>query len=129
MVTYQQNACPGQRYPVVSMYRPIPGVHTSTEASPLRPQLAPSQASRNQPQIHKEQKPGLTSAPAFTPRGDGGCWFGTQAYSQGSGCRGLSWEPALHAPPAQEGSPGHSWDDSDRLMGSRSGLLFFLVVI
>ena len=122
-VTYQQNDCPGQRYPVVSMYRPIPGVHISGGAS--APEASVGSFPGLQEPITKMQgtKTSLSSAPAFIPKGGGGCWCGTQAWSRGSRCRGLSpGGPSFPHPP-----PGQALLDipGTTLMGSRVPILAF----
>lgn len=85
--------------------------------------MSPSQASRNQSQRCREQKPARPQ-PLLLPQ--------REAAAAGVGARpslgvvgvGVSL-PGTHPShtPSQAGSLGHSWDYSDGLMGSHSGLL------
>lgn len=89
---------------------------------PLRPQLAPSQASRNQTQSCREKKTvcprHLLSSQREVVAAGVGPRPSLGVVGLGASLRG----PALPAPTSQASSPRHSWDHSDRLTGSHSGL-------
>lgn len=108
---------------------PSPGSTPLEGPQPLRPQLARSQASKNQSRRCREQKPAcprhLLSSQREVVAAGVGPRSGLGVAGVGASPRG----PALPTPTSRAGSLGHSWDYSDGLTGSHSGLFFRAVIL